>query len=64
MKLPEISKPAGLSTTGLTGIVLMTLHITENFSLDFEKIMKIFRKKNILFSRSTRQKIFRQQKKT
>lgn len=28
MKLPEISKPAGLSTTGLTGIVLMTLHIT------------------------------------
>jgi hypothetical protein len=28
MKLPEISKPAGLSTTGLTGIVLMILHIT------------------------------------
>ena len=28
MKLPEISKPTGLSTTGLTGIVLMTLHIT------------------------------------
>ena len=28
MKLPEISKPAGLSTTGLTGVVLMTLHIT------------------------------------
>lgn len=27
MKLPEISKPAGLSTTGLTGIVLMVLHI-------------------------------------
>ena len=32
MKLPEISvfnKPTGLSTAGLTGIVLMTLHITE-----------------------------------
>jgi hypothetical protein len=27
MKLPEISKPTGISTTGLTGIVLMTLHI-------------------------------------
>ena len=26
MKLPEISKPTGISTTGLTGIVLMTLH--------------------------------------
>ena len=28
MKLPEISTPAGLNTTGLTGVVLMTLHIT------------------------------------
>ena len=31
MKIPEISifsKPTGLSTAGLTGIVLMTLHIT------------------------------------
>tara|TARA_B110000263_G_C14997227_1_gene368797 strand:- start:141 stop:311 length:171 start_codon:yes stop_codon:yes gene_type:complete len=28
MKLPEVSKPTGLSTTGLSGIVLMVLHIT------------------------------------
>ena len=28
MKLPEVNKPLGLSTTGLTGIVLMILHIT------------------------------------
>jgi hypothetical protein len=28
MKLPEISKPTGLSTTGFTGIVLMVLYIT------------------------------------
>ena len=28
MKLPEVNKPAGISTTGLTGIVLMILHIT------------------------------------
>jgi hypothetical protein len=28
MKLPEVNKPAGISTTGLTGVVLMILHIT------------------------------------
>ena len=28
MKLPEVNKRAGLSTTGLTGVVLMILHIT------------------------------------
>jgi len=28
MKLPEIKSPSGVSTTGLTGIVLMVLHIT------------------------------------
>lgn len=28
MKLPELTKSAGIGTTGLTGIVLMTLHIT------------------------------------
>ena len=28
MKIPELSKSSAIGTTGLTGITLMTLHIT------------------------------------